>query len=92
MKTEAPILQCFNLALNFFGFKPEHQVQLHDQIFDLLWAGEGRWSFHDIYTMPLRIRKLWIARINKMRAAQAEADESQNSSSNEKIPRGPSKK
>lgn len=75
MRKETPTMPCFNLTPTFFGFKPEHQVQFHNQLFDLLWAGEGRWSFEDIYMMPLRIRKLWISRINKMRSDE---DEDQN--------------
>ena len=85
-------LPCFVLPLTFFGFKPEHQVLLHNQIFDLLWAGEGRWTFQDIYTMPLRIRKLWISRINKIRSdEQAQLEEKQSKQRNSSFQRGPSK-
>jgi len=86
---EAPILQCFNLVPTFFGFKPEHQILLHNQIFDLLWAGDGRWTFQDIYTMPLRIRKLWVSRINKMRE---EASDTLQQNKSSQIQRGPIKK
>ena len=76
----------------FFGFNPKHQVLLHNQIFDLLWAGEGRWTFQDIYTMPLRIRKLWISRINKIRSdEQAQLEEKQSKQRNSSFQRGPSK-
>ena len=68
---EPLILPHFNLNSTFFGFKAKDQVLFHNQLFDLLWAGEGRWSFEDIYTMPLRIRKLWVSRINKMRSDAA---------------------
>ena len=78
-------MPCFNLTLTFFGFKPEHQVQFHNQLFDLLWAGEGRWSFEDIYMMPLRIRKLWISRINKIRSDEAAAQEEQITRSQQQV-------
>ena len=42
---EAPSFQGFNLEQTFFGFKPEHRVDLHDQLFNILWAGEGRWTW-----------------------------------------------
>ena len=88
----APILPCFNLAVTFFGFKPEHQVLLHNQLFDLLWAGEGRWTFDEIYTMPLRIRKLWISRINKIRSdEEIRLQERQEKQRSGNIQRGPSK-
>ena len=82
----------FNLTQTFFGFKLEHQVQSHNQIFDLIWAGEGRWSFEDIYTMPLRIRKLWISRINQIRTEEAEAYEERAKQSKNKIHRPQFKK
>ena len=91
MNREALSLPCFNLTQNFFGFKPEHQVQFHDQLFDLLWAGEGRWCFDDIYTMPLRIRKLWVSRINKMREAEANQIAEQTQRSKNTIARPPTK-
>jgi len=75
----------FNLTQTFFGFKPEHQVYFHNQLFDLLWAGEGRWCFEDIYTMPLRIRKLWISRINKLRSDESAEREEQIHRSKNKI-------
>lgn len=84
-------MPCFNLTQTFFGFKPEHQVQFHNQLFDLLWAGEGRWSFQDIYTMPLRIRKLWVSNINQMRTQETERMEQQVNKSKSKIYRPPTK-
>jgi len=53
------------LDQTFFGFNPTHQIQFHEQLFDLLWYGEGRWSWHDIYNLPIHIRRLWITKINK---------------------------
>ena len=75
----------FNLTQTFFGFSAKDQVFFHNQLFDLLWAGEGRWSFDDIYTMPLRIRKLWVSRINKMRTDEAAAKDEQIQKSRNKI-------
>lgn len=68
MKTEAPSTPCFNLAPTFFGFKPEHQVHLHDQLFELVWAGEGRWDWDTIYNLPIHLRKFWVTKINKLRS------------------------
>jgi hypothetical protein len=55
------------LDQTFFGFNAKHQVEFHDQLFNLVWAGEGRWSWETIYHLPLHIRRLWISKINKMR-------------------------
>lgn len=70
VKRGAPSEQGFDSGLNFFGFRPEHQVQIHEQLFDLLWAGEGRWDWETIYHLPIHIRRLWIAKINKLRTQQ----------------------
>lgn len=59
----------------FFGFKPEHQVQLHDQLYELLVAGDGRWDWDTIYNLPLHLRRFWISKINKQRTADAERAE-----------------
>ena len=66
----APSPPGFVLDQTFFGFKPKHQVQFHDQLFDLLWAGDGRWDWDTIYNLPLHIRRLWVTRINRMRDQQ----------------------
>lgn len=72
----APSQLGFNLDQTFFGFKPEDQVQLHDTIYELIWAGDGRWDWDTIYNLPLHIRRYWVTKINKMRDAQnAQAEE-----------------
>jgi len=53
------------LDQNFFGFKPEDRVMLHNRLFDLLWYGDGRWTWTDIYNLPIPIRRLWISNTNK---------------------------
>ena len=50
----------------FFGFKPEDRVQLHDTLFNLLWHGDGKWTWTDIYNLPVYLRRFWISKINKM--------------------------
>ena len=58
-------MPCFNLAPTFFGFKPEHQVQLHDQLFELVWAGEGRWDWDTIYNLPIMYREFIYHKIRE---------------------------
>lgn len=48
----------------FFGLSKTHRARLHEQIFDILWAGQGRWSWTDIYHMPIPMRQFWVQRIN----------------------------
>ena len=67
----APSRRPFNLGQTFFGFKAEDQVQLHDALYELLIAGEGRWDWDTIYNLPLHIRRYWIVKINKKRNEDA---------------------
>lgn len=72
----APSVQGFRLEQTFFGFKPEDRVWMHDNIFNLIWHGDGRWTWSDIYHMPVFLRKHWskhIGRILSERAAEQEA-------------------
>lgn len=62
----APSLQRFRLEQSFFGLKPEDRPILHDQLFDLLWIGEGRWDFNTIYHMPIFLRNFWVKKLNDM--------------------------
>lgn len=60
----APSVQCFRLDQTFFGFKPEDRVILHSNLFDLVWAGEGRWTWETVYNLPVNTRKFWINKLN----------------------------
>ncbi len=59
----------------FFGFKPADRVHLHQNMFDLIWWGDGKWDWDTIYNMPIFLRKYWVTRLNtilKQREEQAE--------------------
>ena len=62
----APSLPGFKLEQTFFGFKPEDRVSLHESLFNLVMYGQGRWTWQDLYTMPIYLRRFWIRKINKM--------------------------
>ncbi len=64
MKQEALSLLDFNLTQDFFGLKPEDAVKLHDQLFEIVWQGAGRWTWETVYHMPIHIRNFWIRKLN----------------------------
>ena len=84
MKTEAPSKLGFNLGQTFFGFKPKDRVDLHDQIFDMLWIGEGRWTWNDIYHMPLFLRKFYVKKLNSIHEKQKTAEKQRKKKPNPK--------
>lgn len=73
MKTEAPLLPGFPLKLIFSGFNSQYRLQLHESIFEIVWFGEGRWSWQDIYEMPIFLRRFWIKKINGIVKDQEES-------------------
>jgi len=91
VKTEAPLLPCFALEETFFGFKPEDRVNLHSNIFDLIWAGEGRWDWQTVYNMPIFLRTFYIKKINSLyeKALKQQKKELNKSKSNKQIIKGP---
>jgi hypothetical protein len=56
----------FVLTSTFFGFSTSDRITLHENIFNLIWWGEGRWSWDDVYYMPVHIRQYWIKRVNSI--------------------------
>jgi len=75
----APSLLGFNMDQTFFGFKSTDRNLLHEKLFELLWVGDGRWSFNDIYHLPLNIRKIWVAKYRKIKdSEQRQLDEYRN--------------
>ena len=75
MNQGTPSLLGFNLEQTFFGFKPTDRITLHDNLFDLLWYGEGRWTWDDVYHMPIFLRRFWVKKLNKIFEDRAAAQE-----------------
>ena len=63
-------MQHFQLDSTFFGFEAKHRVQNHENIFNLIWFGEGRWDWNDIYHMPVFLRSYWTNKCNEIHAAK----------------------
>lgn len=93
---EAPSVQPFPLDQTFFGFKPEDRPHLHENIFNIIWHGEGRWTWDDIYHMPIFLRRFYTKQINKILESRQQhqqdridAAQKQAAASKKPIPRKP---
>jgi hypothetical protein len=73
---EAPLLPGFKLKPTFFGFDAKDKIALHENIFNLIWFGEGRWDWNTIYNMPVHIRALWTRKVNQIIAMRDAPKES----------------
>ena len=81
---EAPLLPGFRLDRTFFGLEAKDRPRLHDLIFDLVWAGEGRWDWNTIYNMPIFLRNFYIKKLNKMTDDKNQANAAQQHPTNSK--------
>jgi hypothetical protein len=88
---EAPSKHDFNLDQTFFGFKPTDRPILHENIFNMIWHGEGRWTWDDIYELPIFLRRFYSKQINKILQMKISAAEQaqKSTSASQKLPRKP---
>ena len=47
----------------FFGLSLNYRKLLHSQIFDLIYHGNGGFTFTDVYNLPIWSRKFYITKI-----------------------------
>jgi hypothetical protein len=47
----------------FFGLTLNYRKHLHSHIFDLIYHGNGGFTFSDVYNMPIWARKFYIQKI-----------------------------
>jgi hypothetical protein len=73
----APSKLPFKLEQTFFGFNPDDRVKLHDNIFNLIWHGDGRWDWDTIYHMPIFLRRFYIKKVTKILEEREDAREKQ---------------
>ena len=61
----APSSLNFSLGENFFGIDAQYKVALHDQLFELVWYGDGKWDWDTVYNLPLHLKRMWIIKLNQ---------------------------
>ena len=83
---EAPLLPGFQSDLIFSGFNAQYRLDLHASIFNLIWAGKGRWSWDDIYNMPIFLRRYWISRVSGIIKDREEATQTRLKQNTSTIP------
>lgn len=77
---EALLLPGFQLNQTFFGLNSTHRAQLHDNLFELVWWGEGRWTLSDVYEMSVPMRRFWVRKLNaKLNPPKSQAKKSKQS-------------
>lgn len=62
----------------FFGLPQNYRQHLHSHIFDLIYHGNGGFTFSDVYNMPIWVRKFYIGKIIEFKEAEREVHEKEN--------------
>lgn len=47
----------YPLTSPFFGLTPDHRKFIFDQIHQIVFHGQGGYSFNEVYELPIHIRK-----------------------------------
>ena len=61
----------------FFGLSSSDRQIIHSQIFDLIYHGNGGFTFSDVYNMPIWARKYYIKQIVDFKKEQKKAYDDQ---------------
>ena len=65
----------FHSGLNFFGQPPSNRAAIHEELFNIVYYGEG-FTHSEIYHMPLPLRRYYIdLTIKAKKQEQKEMDE-----------------
>jgi len=73
--------------LGFFGLKPENKLDIHQQIFELIYYGTG-FIHSDVYDMPTYLRRYYYGKLVETRKKEnEEIEKAQRRSS--KVPTNP---
>lgn len=57
----------------FFGLNPNYRKHLHAHIFDLIYHGNGGFTFSDVYNFPIWVRKFYINKIIEFKKEEKQA-------------------
>jgi hypothetical protein len=54
------------LDQTFFIQNIKHKKDIHEEIFHLVWLGEGRWDWNTVYNWPIWMRKFYTEQLSKI--------------------------
>lgn len=59
----------------FFGLKPIDRQRIHQECFDLIYHGNGGFTWDNVYNMPIWARRFYIGKIIEFKQAESEANQ-----------------
>jgi len=63
------------LDWTFFGLTPNYKISVYQEVFDLVYYGNGGFTYTDVREMPIHIRRFFIKRIEQDLSVQKKAQE-----------------
>lgn len=49
----------------FFGLTPNYKIGLHEEIFSLCYYGKGGFTWDEVYSLPIHLRRFYIQQVSK---------------------------
>lgn len=65
---EASSEEGFQLDQTFFIPNPKFKREIHQEIFNLVWVGEGRWDWNTVYNWPIWLRRFYSKQLMDMQS------------------------
>lgn len=62
----ASSLPGFKLDQTFFIHNAAVKKDIHEEIFWLVWNGQGRWDWNTVYNWPIWLRKFYVVELSKI--------------------------
>lgn len=59
---------------------------MHNNLWELMWWGEGRWDWNTLYNLPVHWRKFWTVKMNKILEAKLDTAETEANKKNNTKP------
>jgi hypothetical protein len=58
--------------LTFFTLATDYKIHLHNQIWELIYFGNGGFNWADVYNMPIHLRKFYFNKLVELKKREAE--------------------
>jgi len=71
--------------LGFFGLTPESKPEIHKQIFQLIYFGQG-FTHNDVYNMPTYLRHFYYNELNEIKKKENDEIKKANQRAKSKTP------
>jgi len=65
---EASSEEGFQLDQTFFIPSPKFKREIHQEIFNLVWVGAGRWDWNTVYNWPIWLRRFYSKQLMDMQS------------------------